>query len=57
MKYYNTFTILYAGVQVVSHTSTEIKCLTGEPPQDSPAIADEDGGYSIAENGYRFRGE
>ena len=44
-------------LQVVSHTSTEINCLTGEPPQDSPAVADEDGSYSIAENGYRFRGE
>lgn len=51
------FIVMYAGVQVVLHTSSEIKCLTGEPPRDSPVVADENGSYSIVENGYRFRGK
>lgn len=41
---------------VISHTQTEIQCLTGEPNESSPAIAEADETYSTVENGYRFKG-
>lgn len=43
-------------LQVLSSSSTEIKCLTGVPPEGSPAIADNDMTYPDTERGYRFRG-
>ena len=41
---------------IVSHTKTEIECLTGEPSENSPAVAKADETYPEVENGYRFRG-
>lgn len=42
--------------EVVAHSPSEVRCWTGRPPQDSPAIADEELAYPVVDEGYRFRG-
>ena len=50
------FTHTHTPSQVVSQTSTEIKCWTGTPQTGSPAIADNNLDYPSTTDGFRFKG-
>ena len=41
---------------VTSSSPTEIQCVTGRPPQGSPAIATAQDTYPAVDDGYRFKG-